>query len=435
MGVRYSQKANLLAGGFLLGGVALAVVISFVLADISLSSTRQYFIDFSLEDGATGLSPDAAVRVGGQQVGKVAHVAIVKDKKESYRIQVEVSIRPDIELYEDAWAYLEVPLLGTSSTINIPYVGTGSEVVSPQGGSPRLQAGEHLQGSIAPPTFLANAGFGPTQRDQIQRMLADAQVSIEDLRKAIETIRPRIVPVADDVQATVASARRSAEGFEQDATQWRSDISTTLSNAKDFSDRLESLDDEAKLTLNDAREMIRSGQAVIENNRDRIDNILASTETAAAGIRDDWIPKGSALLDQARSGVDRYTSVGKKVDTLLTDQTPSIEQTLANIRIASDQIKFLAIEARAQPWRLLHRPDTKELNNQLLYDAARSYAMAVGDLRATSQSLDALVHESAIRGEVDLDELAAMRKKLSQAFATYSAKESELLDRMIESQH
>ncbi len=434
MSARYSQKANLLAGSFLLAGLVLAVVMSFVLSDVSLESDKRYVIDFSLSDGATGLGPDAPVRLGGQQIGKVRKVLIVPDDADGYRVEVEVSIRSDIELYEDAWAYLEVPLLGSSSTINIPYVGTGKQVTQVQGDSPRLEEGEHLAGSIAPPTFLANAGFGPPQREQIQRMLADAQVSVEDLRQTIEEIRPRIEPMAEDAQATVASARRSMEGIEKDAQVWRSNITDATANIKSFSERFESLGDDAKVTLNDAREMIHSGRAVIDDNRERIDRILASVDDAAAGVRDDWIPKGSLLLDETRESVKSYASVGQKVDTLITEQQPGIEKTLANMRIASDQIKFLAIEARAQPWRLLHRPDTKELENQLLYDAARSYALAVGDLRATTEAFDALVKQSAVRGEVDLDELQAMRERLEKAFAAYSKRESELLDRMIKAQ-
>ncbi len=433
MSARYSHKANLLAGGFLLGGVILAIVMSFVLADISLTRHAEYTVRFSLQDGATGLSPDAPVRVGGQQVGKVKSIRVEHDDTiDDYAVHVVIKIRADIELYEDAWAHLEVPLLGTGSTINIPYLGTGEGLNAPQGASPRLEPGETLVGSIAPPIFLANAGFGPQQREQLQQMFADTQRALTEFADALETVRPRVQPVADDAAATVAAARRSMESFEADLTNWRTNVSTTLDNAVAASERLPTFADDAKLILADAAEMIKTGRAVVDDNRPRIDNILTSTDTITARLNDEWIPRGSDLLDDARTGVRTYTDAGTRINTLIAEQQPGLERTLANLRVASDQFKFLAIEARSQPWRLLHRPDTKELENQLLYDSARSYALAVADLRAASESMEAIIARTGLTGQLDLDQMQAMRAKLQQAFEGYAVAESDLLDRMID---
>lgn len=432
MSARYSQKANLLAGGFLLGGVVLAVAMSFMLADVSLTRTAEYVVRFSIKDGATGLAPDAAVRVGGQQVGKVKAVRVEKDTQGEYVVNATIAIRADIELYEDAWAYLEVPLLGTASTINIPYLGDGSEVESAQNGSPKLAAGEVLAGSIAPPAFLANAGFGPEQREQLKRMFTETERSLREFADAIETIRPKIEPAADDILASIASARRTVESVEQDIDGWRGNISATLANAEEASGKFPPMVDDAKLVLADAKEMIRSGRAVLDDNRPRIDNILADTEATIAGVKEDWVPGGTNLLTRATDGLDAYADLGKRADAMFIEQQPSLEKTLANLRTMSDQLKFLAIEARSQPWRLLHRPDTKELENQLLYDSARSYAVAVGDLRAASEAMEAVITRAGLTGEVDPAQMQAMRAELQEAFEHYASAESDLLDRMIE---
>ncbi len=433
MSARYSQKANLLAGTFLLGSVFLAVAISFVLADISLTRHAEYTIRFSLKDGATGLSPDASVRVGGQQVGKVQSIHVEHDEAiDDYAIHVIIKIRADIELYEDAWAHLEVPLLGTGSTINIPYLGTGKDIKSPQGTSTRLEPGEMLIGSIAPPIFLANAGFGPQQREQFQRMLTDTERALAQFADALEAIRPNVQPVADDAAATVAAARRSMESLETDLADWRTNVTTTLDNAAVASDRLPAMVDDANIILADAGEIIKTGRAVVDDNRPRIDNILANTDTITARLNEEWIPRGSDLLDSARTGIQTYTDAGARINTLIAEQQPGLERTLANLRVASDQFKFLAIEARSQPWRLLHRPDTKELENQLLYDSARSYAVAVADLRAASESMESIIARTGLTGQLDLDQLQAMRAKLQQAFEGYATAESDLLDRMID---
>lgn len=432
MSARYSQKANLLAGSFLLGGVILAVLTSFVLADVSFTRTSEYLVRFSLRDGATGLTPDAAVRVGGQQVGKVKSISLEQDSAGEYVVDVTIKIRTDIELYEDAWAYLEVPLLGTGSTINIPYLGTGDGIETPQNGSARLAAGEMLVGSIAPPTFLANAGFGPDQREQLKRMFTETERALREFAEAIEAVRPRIEPAADDIMASLASARRSIELVETDIDTWRNNISTTLSNAQDASAGFPGLVDDAQIVLADAGDIIRNGSAILDENRPRINNILTDTETTIAGVKDDWVPQGTNLLSTATESIEAYASLGRRADAMLVEEQPGIERTLANLRTMSDQLKFLAIEARSQPWRLLHRPDTKELETQLLYDSARSYAVAVGDLRAASESLEAIITSAGLSGDVDLDRLQTMRAELQQAFQSYADAERDLLDRMIE---
>jgi hypothetical protein len=301
-----------------------------------------------------------------------------------------------------------------------------------QNGSPALAAGEILGGSIAPPAFLANAGFGPEQREQLQRMFNETERSLREFADTIETLRPKIEPAADDVMASIASARRSIESVEGDLTAWRTNISNTLTNAETASANFPPMIDDAKLVLADAKEMIRTGRAVIDDNRPRIDNILADTEATIAGVRNDWVPSGTNLLTRATEGFDAYADLGKRADDLFIEQQPSLEKTLANLRTMSDQLKFLAIEARSQPWRLLHRPDTKELENQLLYDSARSYAVAVGDLRAASEAMEAVITRAGLTSEVDPAQLQAMRAELQEAFEHYASAESDLLDRMIE---
>ena len=432
MSARYSRTSNLLAGSFLIGGVILAMAMSFILSDVSFTRHAEYTVRFSIRDGATGLSPDAAVRVGGQQVGKVEAIRVEHDETlDDYAVNVTIKVRADIEIYEDAWAYLEVPLLGTGSTLNIPYLGTGESVESPQGQSARLEPGEFLVGSVAPPAFLANAGFGPQQREQLQRMFTETERALTEFADALEAVRPRVGPVADDAAATVASARRSMESIEADLTGWRGNVSTTLDNVASTSEQLPVVIDDSRIILADAREMIRSGRAVIDDNRPRLDNIFANADTITTRVNEEWIPRGTELLDTAREGVQTYQSTAERVNSLITTQQPTIERTLTNLRTMSDQLKFLAIEARSQPWRLLHRPDTKELETQLLYDSARSYAVAVADLREASASMEAAIALSGVSGRVDLEQLQAMRAKLQQAFEGYAEAESALLDRVI----
>ena len=46
------------------------------------------------------------------------------------------------------------------------------------------------------------------------------------------------------------------------------------------------------------------------------------------------------------------------------------------------------IEIRRSPWKVLYRPTEKELENELLYEATRSFAVAAADMKAASVSVN-----------------------------------------------
>ncbi|MFI4871167.1 MAG: hypothetical protein ACIARQ_05090, partial [Phycisphaerales bacterium JB061] len=108
---------------------------------------------------------------------------------------------------------------------------------------------------------------------------------------------------------------------------------------------------------------------------------------------------------------------------------PGILRTLANARLASDQLRLATIEIRRNPWKLLARPDTKELREELFYDAARVYATAASDLQDAGASLEAIL---ARPGGADEDEIRALTEELKSAMARYKQAEAGLLEAMFE---
>src|ERR1044071_9664275 len=166
MAARAGSRNNILAGAFLLGCVAIAVAMSFVLSDArsSLARTNDSAapVRFSREQGAVGLKPGSNVQLAGQPVGRVKKVLFAKapDPKQPgveipVGIDVIVSVRSDVTLYENALVSLERPLLGSLTTINISNVGTPAGLDTFQGSSAQLEDKEVIRGSLAPPGFLA----------------------------------------------------------------------------------------------------------------------------------------------------------------------------------------------------------------------------------------------------------------------------------------
>ena len=134
----------------------------------------------------------------------------------------------------------------------------------------------------------------------------------------------------------------------------------------------------------------------------------------------------NALLEDGRAGVADARGTLADVDSLFKEQTPEIRRTMANARLASDQLRLTLGEVRRSPWRLLYRPDQKELEFELLYDATRSYASAVSDLRAASESLQA-VSTSGRSETADGESIESLLTGMAEAFSKYETAEQRFL--------
>ncbi len=435
--VSTAARNNMLAGSFLIISLILAVVVSIVLAGLEdrLTPTNAYVVRFSLADGATGLQSGSEVRLGGQQIGRVSRVRFASSEGTSGRsipnaVEVDVKVRSDLELYENATVLLELPLLGSLSTINIIDTGIAASVTQPQGSGPELENGEWIQGRIAPPAFLAQAGFGPEQSNQVQQIITDTTSIVDRLERTVSTVEEQINPtlttartVAEDVQSVTSSLR-------ENWPSWSGDIDAGLSATRVFAEELGQLEDSILARLDTIDDMMRSVQDVIDANAPKINRSFDHMESILATADTETMTLVSDALERGTAGIDEFVELGERANTTFAEHTPSIRRSMANARLASDQLKLLAVEVRSQPWRLLQRPSTKELESQLLYDSARTYAQAVSDLRAASESLETTAGAETTLA-IDRETLEDLRRRIDEAFERYQAAERDLLDRLI----
>lgn len=429
MASRSGARNNILAGAFLLVCLLLAVATSFILSDAAsrLTRTNKYNVRFSLDQGAVGLKVGSAVLLAGQQVGRVTSVTVAKSSlapapgqpavETPVGIDVAVNVRSDITLYENALFSLERPLLGTLTTINISNIGSPVGLATFQGSSPRLEPSETINGSLAPPGFLAQAGLGPEQVKQIKLVIADTQTAVSRLAKLLDENSPAIGSSVDHLKAIVTDAREKWPKWSGDADAILANLEKASGNAVDGSA-------DAKASLADIRKLI-------DNNSTRIDSIIANADSAVGKVNNESIALANDALRDGRQAMQSLRSTTDRADTLLAEQTPNVRRTLANIRLASDQMKLVMAEIRAAPWRVLFRPTTKEQETELLYDAVRAYATATSDLRAAGESLESALGSDGSSAALDRATLEQLTESLRSKFSRYQAAEQSLFDRML----
>ncbi len=390
------------AGAFVILTLALATTAVLLLAGVpeKLRPTMNYVVEFELSEGAAGLAQDSPVRIGGRDVGRVTGVSFSRTETGVVTgVLVDIAVSDDIELYEGATAFLERPLLGSGAVLNFESIGD-------QRSGETLPEGAVIPGEPQVPQFMAQAGYGSTQREQLQNILARADSLSVELEEAVAEVRE-----------VVGEARgRSSDWFER--------AEQILSTAQGAAE-------EMREGVQGGRRLIASLQESVDDNRPAVDQAIANIEAASASAReavahfneetlalmDDMLERGRGAVAEAQQAVER-------LDEAVASELPDVRKAIANARLASDQLRLTTGEVRRAPWRLLYRPSERELEFELLYDAARSYADAVSDLRAASETLEAVGQS----GTAEADATERYAREISEAFQRYETAEERFLE-------
>lgn len=428
------ERDNFKAGLFVLAGMALALVVIFVLADLPTLLERQQTIkvDFRLADGLRGLRPGSIVALGDQPVGKVTSVEDIYGTPESATTRpsggaggaakprvvgklIIARLPARVQLHNDARIELAVPPLGGAGTrLNIRSVGDG-EPYDPQAPAPadRLHAG--TGGSALTRDLARDLGIEDEQREQLRDIIANlrevsrrAKADLPELAASARKLLDRAEPLLEetknslaDLKQTLADARAIVADARRHSPSWF-----------EHADRVAASADESLAAV---RQVIKDKEPAV---RQTIDNVHQISQTA----REKTLAQVTEALDKANAALESLRATGEAARSLVAGQRPVLERAIANAQLTTDQLKLAAIEIRRSPWRLLYRPDKQELNSDNLYDAARSFALAAGTLDAASRSLQAVSAQSPQdRQQIGpmLDHLEALFKRFEETEAAF----------------
>ncbi|MFK7882656.1 MAG: MlaD family protein [Phycisphaerales bacterium] len=428
------NRNNTLAGIFVLGSLALAVAIAFVLGDAldKFGSKHEYTVRFPTTVGVAGLQPGAEITFAGLPVGRVLsiepHYPGGEDNAAS-AMDVLIAVDARITLYEDALADLSPPLLGGVSTINFASAGTGTipanetdTKLARNNADGRLDAGETLRGRFAP-SILAQLGFSVEDAERIRNAIADVEATTAKARELTAWFGDRAIEAEPNISGAITEARAAVEdvrGFTRRFSAedgWGPQIDTIL---RDTGATVA----QGPLVAQDVRDAIASGRDLIDTNKPTIERIMANVEATTERVRFETMDQAEELISRGTLAVTSYRELAENADSLVTSARPDIGITLTNARGISQQARLFLDEIRAQPWRLLKQPGKAELEREPLYAAARAYASAVGDLRAASEALD----EAVSSGNPDAaEQIARIAQAVQAAYEDYGQAERALL--------
>ncbi|MGN6625806.1 MAG: MlaD family protein [Tepidisphaeraceae bacterium] len=360
------------AGLFILASVGLGAGIL-----VAIRGTGSWFepmrdvrAAFTLDQNLGGLKAGDPARVGGLDQGRVKSIDFIPGVQgKPPHFEVHFSLPEKYDLRTDAVVQVEQGLTGTAD-LNISDFGKGEkwQNAAPLAGKPSqfsalLALGSEGGGLIAD----LRGKIGPAYEkyaniaDRAGDFLGQAKAAVAKVDTAVGDTRDRIAPTLDNLKVASATLRE---------------------RLPDSIDRANRLLNEASDTLGDVRHAMKDVQAAATNTKD------ATAEARSLLIRN-------------------HTKVDNIVD--------SLRNTSINLEGTSEEV-------RRSPWRLLYQPNKDELNNLNLYDSARLFARAAGELNDAAGA----VRDAARDPAVDQKQLQAVLSDLQRTFAKYREVEDTL---------
>ena len=414
---------NLAAAGLflvLMGAAAVAILV--LVGGRSLWFEKATLVRVRF-DSAPNVKPGSAVLLAGQPVGRVRAVRPVEvpcpppcQDRTCYRVDVIIALPQAYRLYRNARVVISQSLIGQTAIIDVEDPGFGAD------------AADYLEGSQASP-FAAAAGelgIGDAEKENLQEILANLRHLTDDARREVPTILSHL-------QATAANLEKTTDEVQDVLPDLRVKLVATVADLNEAAKK-------AKVALDKT-------DAMLEENRYNIEEAIFSARRLAEKADAD----GSALLAKANQ---MMTKMEKDVEPILTNlkaaseslkaamadfrvmagdsktvtvtNKSNIHKTLLNLRMTSEHLKAVAEEVRRAPWRLLARPDQKEVETLNLYDAARAFASAATDLDSCTDTLQTIVQAKQEGLDVDPEVLKGMVQRLEETFKRYREAEDAL---------
>jgi ABC-type transporter Mla subunit MlaD len=399
------QGAAIKTGFFVLSGVVLFFFVWVIVAKLDLfTSNNQYTIRFSVTDGIMGLAKGSDVQVGGLSRGKVdSIIPKLGEDGELVELHVVINLDQSLQVYEDAVVLRLMNLLGSTATLNFTSLG---------GEKPLIEPGSDFLITAVPSSGVLASILGPynaTKADKLIQDLVDFGDFLARLPKEYDT---KVVPMLDNA-GTIAADLRA------DYTEWRGKIGGALTSAQGAMGKLDT-------SMGDVQGLLQRNAPKIDSTIANLDSASVTANDALKHINAETVPLVDSALRKAESSVDGF---GKSIDLvhdLLLQRSPDISEMLSSLRTTAAQLKLASMEIRRSPWKILYQPNSDQVAHENLYEAARSFVLAAGDLRAAGESLRLVVERDPGRYETDAKFRESVQQMVTDSLEKYEQAQQQL---------
>ncbi|MCH8164278.1 MAG: hypothetical protein IH889_01590 [Planctomycetes bacterium] len=162
-----------------------------------------------------------------------------------------------------------------------------------------------------------------------------------------------------------------------------------------------------------------------------LDDVMATSgavRAITARVNEQTIDQLEGMFATGQAALEASRVVMEDVRREFDHLTPDVRAALGDIRLAAQSLKFAGIELRRSPWKILYKPSKSELEHELLYEAARSFAVAASDLKAASESVQRVMDRHIDKLNDDPQIVERLNAYLLDSLDGYEKAQQRLID-------
>ncbi len=391
------ERNSLKAGLFIIVSVVLTVGIVIAIKGVRrfIEPAQHHLVRFKLSDDIGGLAAGDPVRIGGATVGSVRDIEL-ETEGDNPSIVITFTIPRRFKVHDDAALSVQTTITGVS-VLNFESMGTGRV----------LSEGEIIAGKTTP-SFAS--------------LSSAAQDFIGDMR---HTTLPKVNNAVDKTTETVVTFKGTGEHATDLIATLKAKIDPIIERYNKFADKgsfaLGEIGSLFSDTKTDFRGTVANLNATTGSLKERMPGILEKVDgtlTKISGALD----KTNAALEDVKQVAENTRDATASARSILVNNRSKIDNMVASLKTAGDNLKFATAEIRRSPWRLLYKPGPGEMENLNLYDSARQFAEGANSMSDAAEALrDALKDP-----KTDDKRVQQLVDQLDKSFQNFSQVEREL---------
>jgi ABC-type transporter Mla subunit MlaD len=431
----YTKHAEFKAGIVVLSALVVFLGFLFWAGGADSIWARYRHVTMRLQSGSTAPKVGDPVLLNGFPVGRVERVEPAVEERSgtegprrlkpadyaALRLDPSLPPPPDAkvrEIYIRCVCRLdearELPV-GTTAEISKSLTGTRELQLKP-GFSTRNLSDADTETDPIP--VVAAGDFGDLQRavqglaDKIGLLVDKGGIvvdkvgaTLDDVRGLVASVRAKVDAIdakgiQDNVLAASASLREALGTIEKRVDEIGGRLASAAQNVDRLTGRGQEVVDAAgkDLTalLSDLRKLVADMDAVVGDIRPKVNTILDNVTEASASV--------------AKLGKD-LEGLGPRLEAIVGTTGTGLERVLARLAEVGHNLSDVSEDLRAHPWKLLNKPEDKEIAFENLRNAASNFVRASGVVEGTVKDLKAL---EARRDLVPAEQARLVRETLAR---------------------
>lgn len=436
----YTKHAELKAGVMVLTALTVFLAFLFYAGGAKSIWAKHRYVTMRFKPGPTAPVVGDSVLMNGFEIGRIESVAQAVELRSGKALTLEDRAALHLADGQDAVAreifVRAVARLDERQTIP---VGTTAEISTTLTGSRVLQMKLGLSTvdlsdddtTRSPIPVVAAGDFADLQRsvqaltdkigtlvDKGSGVVEKVGTAIDDVRGLLASIKAKIdvidaKGIQDNVLAASASLRDTLASVQRRVDEIADKLSSAAGNVDALASRGKEVVDrtgvQVAALLDDLKKLVADLDAVVGDVRPKVNAILDNVTAASASV--------------AKLGKD-LEDLGPKLSAIVGSTGTGLEKVIARLAEVGHNLSDVSEDLRANPWKLLNKPEEKEIAFENLRNAASNFVRASGAVQQTIADLKSLESRTDLGTDAQKRMLQAAFVRLQTDLAKYTDAET-----------